>query len=121
MKVLSEKEFSNANEYRKELKLDQNIQVDLLIQIARQIESDKVKFMKCYCYSFNSDGTQLNEVYNTIDDISIAKTYPNPYVRFSVDYADRNTSEYKFSIITSTNSNVIDYVVNNAKIEYEKK
>ena len=112
MKMIIEKEFDNDDYYVVTYDLDNSMQLDSLIDIARKFESDTIKMSICHCFSFDENDCPLYRCYSNIDDFIEMKSLPSPYMDFTLDYCDRDTLDYCFSLVTSINSNVLEYVVN---------
>lgn len=106
----SEKYFTKTYTY------DGNIQIDSLISIAKEFENEDVKFSRCGCSTFDENDCSLFISYKEIDDIAQIDSAPSPYVQFSLDYCNRKTLDYCFSLSTYMNSDVLTYIVDKKRL-----
>ena len=115
MKFLEIGKMENADYLRKMYELDDNIQIDSLVNIAKMFETDKIKMVECNCRSFDNDGCSIYMTYNNIDDLFKLKSAPSPYISAELEYCNKDTFEYCFTIVTDVNSNILTYIVNKKK------
>ena len=121
MKIISNVENDNVNYYTKKITFDENIQIDSLIGVLKQFETDEIKLSVCHCNTFDEDGHPLYCQYSTIDDIIKVSELPSPYVSFSVDFCNRKSMMYSFSLLANINSNILTYVIDKKKLGVESK
>lgn len=119
MKILSVKDNFNDNYYTKTFMLDEGIQIDSLISIIKQFESDNIELFVCHCRTFDENGNQLYKKFNKLEDIQKLTENSSPYIDFTIDFCNKQTMEYSFSLLTSTNSNTLTYLINKKKQEVD--
>lgn len=118
MKVISTTENDNANYYTKKFVFDDNIQIESLISFVKQFETPEYMFSTCHCDTYDEDGSQLYRKYDTIEDIIKIAENHSPYISFCVEFCNRESMRYGFSLVANTNSNVLSYVVNKKKLSF---
>ena len=120
MKILKSVDFDKDDSYGTYYELDEAINVDSFITIVRQFANDNDAVLsKCKCSSFNEDGSPLFSIFYSADEILEAKDFPNPFVTFTAEFVDKNTKDYKFSLLTSTNDKGLIYKVSKKKLQNE--
>ncbi len=97
-------------------RVDDTIQLDSLVPVIKYLENDKLKMLICRCNTFNENGNQQYIRYKNADDIWNFKNEPSPYATFSIEFGDRDTGKYRFSLATGINLKYINYIVNKEKL-----
>ena len=115
MEVLNYEDYDNDTYLKRVYTLNDNVQVDSFINIVRGFENEHTKMSLCNCQSFDGDGHPMYRRYTTIDDIFRVNDFPNPYIRFYVEFCDRMSEIYKFNLEANVNSNIVTYIVDKNK------
>lgn len=119
MEILNVNESQNDRYYSKTFTLNNGIKIESLIDIIKQFENDQVRMLACYCNTFDENGNQLHYKCNSIEEIKKIGQGPSPYIDFSIDFGNPESMSYNFSLLTSINSNVLQYVIDKKKINDE--
>ena len=118
MKILKYKEKNTDETYSMAIYYDFGIQVDHFTEIVKQYETKyNAKLFDCYCRSYDGNGSPLFTICYDEKDLKEIKDWPNPYVTFYATFNDKLTGEYKFNLSTSTNSELITYIVDKKKLQ----
>lgn len=113
-------EYDNALYYTKKYMLSNNIQIDSMINIIKGFENEEIKMSFCNCNTFDGNGNSVSFRYYNVEDIMQLKENYSPYVGFSVEFCNRDSLDYCFSLLADVNSNVLSYVINKKKLNMSK-
>lgn len=116
MEFLAVKEYDNEAYYTKKFTMSNNIQIDSLITIIKEFESEDIKMSFCHCDTFDIDDHPVSRRYYEVEDIRKIGEEFSPYVSFTVEFCHRENLDYCFSLLANVNSNVLSYVINKKKL-----
>lgn len=118
--VTKTEEFQNDEELKRYYYLNNTVQIDRLVEIAKAFEDDYTCILSCECNSFNDDGCPSRRIYNGIYDLKYAD-FPSPYIDFILTYGCRKTGDYNFCLTADVNSNLLCYYIDKEKRDKREK
>lgn len=118
--VTKTEEFQNDEELKRYYYLNNTVQIDRLVEIAKAFEDDNTFLHSYICDSFDDDGCPISRKYYSIYDLKYAD-FPSPYIHFILTYGCRKTGEYNFSLSTHVNSNLLCYTIDKERREERER
>ena len=115
MEVVKMREYEDDDLYVKTCFTNHTFQLDSVIELVKQFESDTVKMLVCHCNTFNENDNELYRRYTTAEEINNFVNEPSPYATFSIDFGSRDTAQYLFGLVTGINLKYYKYIVNKKK------
>ena len=121
MNIISKKEDNLYGNETVVYELDVAILSDNIQMIIKSFENEHNKMSSCHISTFSDSGSCSDCTFYNINELERLKDFPSPYMTFYIDYVDRQTNSYSFSIKTSSNDNRIFVFADKKKIEQENK
>ena len=117
MNIINTREHDDDRRYTKIFSFDDTIQIGSLLEFIKQFENNETKMLVCECYTYDAEGRRAYYRAYTIDDIkSIYDKAVNPYFEYSIDFGNKETSSYSFSLVANINSKYLIYEVDKKKL-----
>ena len=111
LKLCKEYDNKNTGYSAKSYKVDDTVQQENFCDLLKSFENDTTRFYYCTCNTYNEKGSPICPTFRDLDKMRVCP-FDNPDISFMANFIDRDTQEYKFSIISSINSDIIKIVYN---------
>ena len=103
----------------KTYKADDTVQQENFCDLLKSFEDDSTRFYYCTCNTYNENGSPISPTFKDLEKMR-ARDFDNPDVSFMANFIDRETQEYKFSVCSSINSDMVD-IVSDPKMAHNVK
>ena len=109
------KEAETRNGYTFVYVLSGTVQLDSFISILGAFETESICFAHCECHGYDENDHRAYYKIKRIEDMDALSNYANPFFSFDAVFCDRETREYRFSLITDVGAKILIYCVEQAK------
>lgn len=120
LKLVNEYKDKNSDYNSKEYRTNKTVQQNNFCDLLESLENDESKFFICLCNSYNESGSPLFRRFYSINELRKEDFY-NPSVSFNARFVDSKSDEYRFSVSSSINSDIIDIEYDPEMVDITKK
>lgn len=119
MNIISKKEQIFNGNQAIVYNIDDAVRSDNIQIIIKSFEDEYNKMGSCHISGYSDSGSVSDCTFYDINELEQLNDFPSPYMIFNVDYINKITGLYSFSIKASSNDNRIFTFVDQKKIKTE--